>query len=321
MDYEHADAAAQSPATLSLIIPVLNCEESLPLVAAELDKIDEPLEALNIKLEVILVDDGSTDGSLHRMLEIRDRRDDTTVVKLTRNFGSPAAIKTGYQFVKGDVFLAIAADLQDPYDRIPEMARHWRAGSKFTVMVRQKRDDPPMSKLFAWLYYRLVRTFVFRDYFSTGFDMAMMDRCMLPHVRDTAKNINPSLFAYYLGFSPKVLFYDRKKRQHGRSGWSFRKKVNYLLDSILGFSITPCRWMTVLGVTVAGLSFLYALFIVVSVLISGSAVPGFPAIVTLVAFLSGTNLFISGMTAEYVWRVFDEVNKRPEFVIDEVYSA
>jgi dolichol-phosphate mannosyltransferase len=286
-----------------------------------LQALEAPLAALDLALQVVMVDDGSSDASLERMLEIRDRRADTTVVKLTRNFGAPAAIKTGYQFVTGDAFLAIAADLQDPYDEIPEMARLWREGSKFTVMVRRKREDPASSRVFSWLYYRLVRAFVFRNYPATGFDMALMDKCMLANLRDTAKNINPSLFAHYLGFSPKVLFYDREKRRHGTSGWSFRKKVNYLLDSILGFSIAPCRWITAVGVLVALLSFLYAVFIVVSVIVAGSPVPGFPTIVTLIAFLCGTNLFISGMTAEYVWRVFDEVNKRPEFVIDEVYSA
>jgi polyisoprenyl-phosphate glycosyltransferase len=321
MEAKQTDESVSAPAVISIVIPVFNCEEFFPLLERELEALEGPLRELGLRPQIIFVDDGSTDASLRCMLEVRDRRDDTTIVKLTRNFGAPAAVKTGYQFVIGDVFLAIAADLQDPFDKIPEMARHWRNGSKFTILVRQNREDPMSSKIFSWLYYRLIRTVVFSNYPKTGFDVSMMDKCMLESVKDTAKNINPSLFAHYLGFSPKILFYNRKKRIYGSSGWSVSKKVKYFLDSILGFSIAPCRWITLIGLIVALGSFVYGVFILVSVYFTGSSVPGFPSIVTLVAFLSGTNLLVSGMIAEYVWRVFDEINKRPEYVVDEIYSA
>ncbi len=216
--------------------------------------------------------------------------------------------------------MLIAADLQDPVDRIVDLARQWRAGSKFTILIREKRDDPGITRLLSGIFYRLVRALVARDYPKNGFDVALLDRQLLPHMQHSAKNINPGIFAYYLGFEPKAIGYHRSKRQFGRSGWTWGKKFRYFLDSIFGFSIAPSRVVTALGMIVALASLVYGVAVVLSALIFGSPVPGFPALAALVSFLSGVNLIMTGMVGEYVWRVFDEVNKRPEGVIDVVFG-
>lgn len=305
--------------TLSVVVPVYCNAGSLAELHREFVAIEPELAALDLKLQLIFVDDGSTDDSLAELMKIKAARPDARIVKLTRNFGAIAALKAGLGFVDGDCFTLIAADLQDPVDRIVEMARHWREGAKLVLLARREREDGAGARFFAWLYYRLVRLFLFRDFPERGFDVAFMDKAVLGHLRASGKNVNPSLLAYYLGYKPVILSYDRRARRHGRSMWSFAKRLKYFLDSILGFSITPLRAVSSLGLLVALASGGYAVAMVFSVLLFGSPEPGFPTLAVLVSFLTGMNLFVTGVVGEYVWRVFDEVNKRPEAVVDEVY--
>jgi polyisoprenyl-phosphate glycosyltransferase len=307
------------PRTISIVVPVFWNEESLVPLSEELGRVEEELGIRNYNLELIFVDDGSGDDSLGELLKIKKSRPATKVIKLTRNFGAVHACKTGLSFVTGDCFLILAADLQDPPELIPAMITRWQAGCKFVVCARTNRKDPLMSKLFSHLYYRLLRLFVVKDYPEGGFDLALMDRALLPYLQDCSKNINPALFAYWLGFAPEIIHYVRRERLHGRSRWTFAKKVKFFLDSILGFSIVPIRLISLLGLAVSLCSFSYGFLVFVSRLLGRGEVPGFATIVALIAFLLGMVIVMLGIIGEYLWRIFDETNKRPEAVIDEIY--
>jgi len=314
------DPVPQELQRISIVVPVYYNEESLTILHAELRKIEPALAELGLKMRLIFVDDGSGDQSLNNLLDIQRQMLDCVVVKLTRNFGAVNAAKAGFSFVEGECFVLIAADLQDPVDMIPEMARCWREGNKLVLLVRERREDPVFSKIASSIYYFLLRRLVFADYPKRGFDVALMDGAMLPYIRNSGKNVNPNLFAYYLGFKTKQIPYIRAARRFGHSRWTLSKKIRYFLDSIFGFSILPLRIAMLLGLTISAGSFLYAAFVVGSTLLNGSSFPGFPTIVALLAFVSGISLFVSGMIGEYVWRVFDEINKRPEWVVDEVFK-
>jgi len=307
--------------TLTVVIPVYYNAESLRPLFDEFQKIDSEIENLGMNLHLVFVDDGSGDDSLELLRSIQGSRPGTTVVKLTRNFGAVSAAKAGFSFVEGDCFVLIAADLQDPVDKIPEMVRAWRDGYKLVLLVRERRGDPLLTRIGSSIYYALLRRLVFTDYPKRGFDVSLMDKDLLPYMRNSRKNVNPSLFAYYLGYRAKQIPYVRAARKFGRSRWTLAKKLRYFLDSILGFSILPLRLAMLFGLTVASLSLLYATFIVISTLTKGSPLPGFPTIVALLAFTSGISLFVTGMIGEYVWRVFDQTNKRPEWVVDETYRS
>ncbi len=305
--------------TLAVVVPVFCNAETLPALDAEFAAIERRLDEMGVDLSLVFVDDGSYDDSLARLLEIRQRRSNARVVKLTRNFGAINAGKTGFRFAEGDCFMAMAADLQDPVDRIPEMVEHWLKGERFVILVRQERDDTVSTRLFASLFNFAVRRLVFRDFPRGGFDVALMDKAFLPFMRESGKNVNPSLFSYSLGYKPHVLLYRRERRRHGKSKWNFRKKANYFLDSLLGFSIAPLRIAALIGLAVAVVSFAYCLLVVAMTLIDGARVPGFSALAALISFLCGTILFVAGMIGEYVWRIFDQLSRRPEAVVDTVY--
>ena len=167
---------------LSVVIPVYYNEGSLPELFAELMRVEDILRrSRGMELELIFVDDGSGDNSFAELMKIKQIRPDTCVVKLARNFGAIHAVKTGLQYVTGDCFTMLAADLQDPPELLVEMADKWLAGSKFVICVRESRQDPLLSKAFARLYYGILRLTVTKTYPSGGFDLALMDELLLPY--------------------------------------------------------------------------------------------------------------------------------------------
>ncbi|HET9768118.1 MAG TPA: glycosyltransferase family 2 protein [Thermoanaerobaculia bacterium] len=304
--------------TVSVVVPVYGNEASLPALFEALLAVEQGLAERGLGLELIFVDDGSPDGSLAVLRELKRRRPATTVVKLARNFGAVHASKTGFRYVTGGCFTILAADLQDPPELILQMADLWLQGSKFVVCARQGREDSPLSRLFAWIYYRLVRAIAVKDYPRGGFDLALMGRELLPHMLDSARHVNTPLFAYWLGFSPTTIHYVRRRRAHGKSKWTFRKRVNFFVDSLVGFSIVPLRAMSALGLVVAVASFGYGGVVAVNALRGLKTVPGFAALAVLIAFLLGLVIAMLGLVGEYLWRIYDEVSRKPEAVVDEV---
>jgi polyisoprenyl-phosphate glycosyltransferase len=304
---------------VSIVVPVYYNEHSLPALFQALLDIEGRLLEQGLELELIFVDDGSRDGSLRELLKIKEQRASTRVVKLTRNFGAVHATKTGLQFVTGDCFAVLAADLQDSPELILEMVERWSRGAKFIICERLKRRDPLRSRAFAYVYYKLVRFFVVEDYPASGYDLALMDRALLPYLQQSSKNINTPLFAYWLGFRPEVIPYERGVRIGGKSRWTFSKRVKFFLDSLLGFSVVPIRLISLIGFLVSLVSFGYGALIVINALRGKTTVQGFATIVAIIAFLLGLIICMLGIIGEYIWRIFDELNKRPETVIDEIY--
>ena len=194
------------------------------------------------------------------------------------------------------------------------MVDWWKKGSKFALCTRIARLDPVATRVFSQLYYFLLRLFVVPNYPKGGFDVALMDRVMLPYLQKSSKNINIPLFGYWLGFTPHVFHYQRRERQYGRSRWSFGKKVKFFLDSLLGFSIVPIRAISFVGVVVSLLSFGYGTIILVNTLPTAEMCVDLPPSWPSFLFLLGLVIVMLGIIGEYLWRIFDETNKRPETV-------
>ena len=304
---------------LSIIVPVYFNADSLPGLFDELLKVETQLSERSVQLELLFVDDGSKDQSLTRLLEFKVLRPETKVIKLTRNFGAVHASKAGLKFVSGDAFMFLAADLQDPPRLVLEMVDTWLAGSKFVICERITRADPFVSKIYSRIYYKLLRTLVIRGYPEGGYDMALMDKAFLPHLINSAKSVFTPLLAYWLGYKPSVITYHRPAREHGKSGWTFAKKITAFLDVMLGFSITPIRAISGIGAIVALSSCLYGGTVVIGALLHRIPVEGFATVIALITFLLGLIIVMLGIIGEYLWRIFDETNKRPETVIEEIW--
>jgi dolichol-phosphate mannosyltransferase len=303
---------------ISVIVPVYHNENSLPHLFNELQKVEDALRQEGMQLELIFVDDGSGDGSYKVLLDIRGRRPQTRLIKLVRNFGAYHAVKTGLSLVSGDCFTYLAADLQDPPELIVQMAREWRRGNKYVVCARSRRKDSLTTRALAWLYYKVLRLLVVKGYPTGGYDLALMDRQLLPYLQQTSKSVNLALFAYWLGYRPSVIPYERRRRLHGKSRWTFSKKLRLFLDSLLGFSIIPIRLISLAGIVVSLISMAYGAYVVLLALLGKIPIRGYAATITLITFLLGLIIIMLGVIGEYLWRIYDEVNRRPEVVIEEI---
>ena len=219
------------------------------------------------------------------------------MLKLSRSFVAPAAVKEAMRFVTGDCFLFVAAHLQDPLDQGFLMVEHWLAGEKFVISARASRDDPWTTRLFAALYYQMVKYTLVKDYPRGGIGLMLLDKAMLPFLVNSPKNINPNLDAFWLGFDPKILTYERVARQHGFS-FLFWRKFRYLIDTFTGFSLVPIRAMSLIGLLTALLSFGYSITVFISALRGAVSVSGFAALAILISFLGGCTLFMLGVIGD-----------------------
>jgi glycosyltransferase involved in cell wall biosynthesis len=303
---------------VSIVVPVYYNAGSLPELFQGLLTLERTLSRSGVGLELIFVDDGSGDGSWDLLLGFKKRRKATKLVKLTRNFGAVRCSKTGFRFVTGDAFMVLAADLQDPLELIPRMVGKWKAGSKFIICERITREDPLLSRVFSWAFYFLLRLLVVKDYPKGGYDMALMDKVFLPHLLNSSKSTFTPLLAHWLGYRPEVIPFHRPERKHGESRWTFSKKVKAFLDIMLGFSVTPIRVISFLGAGISLVSFTYGTLVVIGAWTGTIPVKGFPALAALISFLLGLVILMLGVIGEYLWRIFEEMNPRPETVIEEV---
>lgn len=305
----------------SIVVPIYFNEENIPDTVPELLKLQQALPGY--QLELVFVDDGSGDGSLAALRAFQTRYPSViTVVKLTRNFGSMAAIQAGLLHARGACTGMITADLQDPPELFVEMVRHWERGVKAIFAVRKGREEGLLQRFFANSYYALLRKFALPNYPSGGFDFFVIDRQVLQDVNAIReKNTNLMSLIFWLGFQPVVLPYVRRARQKGSSRWTITKKIKLFIDSFVAFSYVPIRLLSAIGLFTALSAFAYAAWVVYFWAVHGIPVKGYAPTVILIALTSGLQMLMLGILGEYLWRTLDETRRRPIFVIDEITPA
>lgn len=305
----------------SIVVPIYFNQENIPDTVPQLMALQERLPGY--RLELVFVDDGSRDNSLALLRAFQERHAATIrVVKLTRNFGSMAAIQAGLLTATGDCVGMIAADLQDPPELFVDMVRHWEGGTKAVFAVRSDREEGVIQKAFSNSYYRLLRHFALPGYPSGGFDFFLVDRQVLVDVnRILEKNTNLMSLMFWLGYQPVLLPYVRRARQKGKSRWTLSKKIKLFIDSFVAFSYVPIRVLSVFGLATALSAFAYAAWVVYSWAAHGIPVKGYAPTVILIAMTAGIQMLMLGVLGEYLWRTLDETRRRPVFVIDEIYQS
>lgn len=305
---------------ISIVIPVYFNESNLPDTVPQLLSLEEKLPGYS--LELVFVDDGSGDRSLDVLREYQSQSPERIkVVKLTRNFGSMSAIQAGFTVATGDGVGMISADLQDPPEIFLDMISHWEKGSKAVFAVRQDRDEHLIQKTLSNTYYSLIRKFALADYPNGGFDFFLVDRQVVADLnRIQEKNTNIMTLVYWLGYKPVMIPYIRRQRIKGKSRWTFAKKVKLFIDTFVAFSFFPIRILSALGLLVAMGSFIYGGYVLFYWYFYGIEVKGYVPIIVALAFNSGLQMAMLGVLGEYLWRTLDEVRRRPQFVIDEIYQ-
>lgn len=301
---------------LSIVVPVYFNAPTLAELHSELSKVADQLQGT--ETEIIFVDDGSGDNSFEVLSSLAGKDPRCRVIKLSRNYGSGTAVIAGLQFSTGDCAAVISADLQDPPTLIEEMYRFWGSGYFTVVAVRKSRKDPLASKLFSALYYFLIRRFGIKDFPRGGTDFILIDRKIMNLLKDlTERNTNLLVHVLRSGYSRKILYYDRQARKDGKSRWTFSKKLKLFIDTFTAFSYFPLRLVSSMGFLIAAVGFLYALIIITLRLLHGIIVEGWSSLMVVVLIVSGAQLIGIGIIGEYLWRVLEEVRKRPAFFVEK----
>jgi len=306
-------ARATAVPALSCVVPAYNEAAHLPRMLAELTA---ALAALTPRWEVIVVDDGSADdtaAALRPWLAVPGVR----VLSLSRNFGKEAALSAGLEHADGDVVVMIDADGQHPLALLPQMLEGWQRGADAVCAVRDTRADESWAKrLGTRLFYRIVNAGSPMRIPTDAGDFRLMDRRVVDALLALPERNRflKGLYAW-VGFRTEFIAYTPAPRAAGRSSFSLARLLGLALTGVTAFSTLPLRLWGGIGALVALLAMAYGGWIVVERLLYGNPVPGWPTVVVSLMFFSGVQLLSIGILGEYVGRIFEEVKRRPLYVL------
>ena len=296
---------------LSVVAPVYNevatIEQFYARVCAALQ---------GLRFEIVLVDDGSTDGSDIELHKLAGNDPRVRVVQLSRNFGHQTALTAGLDHARGDAVVMLDADLQDPPELIPQMLDHWRAGCDVVYAVREHREGESRFKLTTarWFYSLFDRLAQVELRHNSG-DFRLLDRRPLNALLSMRER-NRFLrgMTVWVGYRQAAVPYTRDPRYAGHTKYTLSKMVRFSLDAILSFSHRPLQLATLLGFVISTLAFI-AIPVVVVLRVLGSYLPGFGSVTIAVLLLGGIQLIALGIIGEYVGRIYDEVKGRPLYLV------
>lgn len=299
---------------LSVVVPCFNEQEAVPIFYNEVKKI---LVTLKAEYEIIFIDDGSSDKTLEEVKELSEKDKCVHYVSFSRNFGKEAAMYAGLKKATGDYVVIMDVDLQDPPSLIPEMLSAVRSGEFDSAATRRtnRKGEPPVRSMFARLFYKLMRYFSDIDIVDGARDFRMMSRTMVDAVLSVSERgrFSKGIFAW-VGFRTKYFEYKNVERSAGKTKWNFRKLFLYSLDGIVAFSTKPLVLASITGILFLFLSFLFIIFIIVRKVLFGDPTAGWPSLVCIILFVSGIQLFCTGILGQYLAKVYLETKQRPLYI-------
>ncbi len=300
---------------LSIVIPVYYNAENLPPLYDDLKQ--KVLDKVNFPVEIVMVDDGSGDESYRVMLSLAMRDSRIRVFKLSRNFGSDAAVLCGLTHSTGDCAVVKAADLQEPTEMLLEMYRKWQDGCNVVLAVREGREEGRAQEFFADLYYAMTRRFALPNMPKKGFDVFLVDRRVIDVLGGMAEP-NSALDGQLLwaGFTTGTVTYVRRERKIGKSRWTLKKKIRLVADTMFSFSTLPIACVTGLGAVSVVISALWALNALVSKLRGEINVTGWTMMFIFQLLSFGVIMLTLGLLGAYLWRTFDASRRRPPYLIE-----
>ncbi|WP_433273867.1 glycosyltransferase family 2 protein [Actinosynnema sp. CS-041913] len=304
---------------ISVVVPCFNEEAGLEDLYAALMR---TLPALSEDFEVLLVDDGSSDGTLAllRLLAERDRR--FKYLALSRNFGKEAAMLAGLGHATGDLVAIMDADLQHPPELLERMIGLVGAGYDQVIARRSRRGEAPLRKLVSTLYYRMINKVIDVELQNGVGDFRVLSRRAVQALLSLGEynRFSKGLFSW-IGFDTAVIDYDNVVRNTGNSSWTFRKLLNYGIDGVVSFNSKPLRVAIYLGALVTAVAFGYAIWVLVTAVRNGVDVPGYVTLMCGILVLGGLQLLFLGVIGEYVGRIYSESKRRPHFLVKESGGA
>ncbi len=303
---------------ISFVVAVYHNEGALSKTHEKIKSIFSN-QILQHQYEIIFVDDGSKDGSLKEILKLKEVDAGVKVITFTRNFGQMSAMLAGFKEATGDAVINISADLQDPVDLIPEMLERWQQGAEIVICYRTDRSDSTAAKLFSRLAYSVMRM-SHPEIPPGGFDFVLMDRKVMNAFN--AIDVRHRYFQgdlLWTGYRTSFIPYVRLKRTIGKSQYNFGRKLKNFLDAVLDASYLPIRFISLLGLMTSGLGVIYSISIVFSWIQGETPFSGWAPIMIAILLVGGLIMVMLGVIGEYIWRINEEVRKRPNYVIRDKF--
>jgi dolichol-phosphate mannosyltransferase len=299
---------------VTVVTPVFNEEDSLPRYVAAVRS--TLLARSDIEFDVLLVDDGSTDRSWALIEQACAADARFRGIRLSRNFGAHIALCAGFDAADADAVVVLACDLQDPPDTVLEFLSRWRAGADIVWGHRRQREDRLWRRLVSRVFGALMRRYAMPrgSRFTTG-SFLLADRKVVEAVQQMREHsrITFALVAW-TGFRQDVVPYDRKRRDAGRSGWTFWRMVLTMYDAFVGFSVLPIRLTTALGMTVSLFNVPLAIYLVTRWWI-GHPLPGYTSVMLVLTVFFGVQFLLMGLIGEYLYRIYLEAMQRPLYFV------
>lgn len=303
----------------SCIVPCFNEEEVIPLYYEEMQKVRKQEEG-KIDFEIIFIDDGSKDKTLEVIKKLSEQDECIHYVSFSRNFGKEAAMYAGFEHANGEYVVTMDVDLQDPPHLIPEMIRSIEEEGYDSVATRRvtRKGEPPIRSFFARRFYGLINKISDADIVDGARDFRMMKRDMVNAILSMPEynRFTKGIFGW-VGFKTKWIEFENVERAAGETKWSFWKLFRYALEGIIAFSTVPLTIVSLIGVIVCIIAFLFLLFVVIRAAIFGDPVAGWPSLICVISFLSGIQLLGIGVVGMYLSKTYLEIKKRPIYIKKE----
>lgn len=304
----------------TLVVPIFNEEDCILKFLQEIENVfpDDTFK----ELEIIFIDDGSTDQTLALLLECQMKNDKIKIIELSRNFGKESALLAGIKESTGQVVIPIDIDLQDPPQLIHKMLAKWNEGYEVVLGLRSDRKSDSFSKRFyAKMFYKIQELILERSMPSNCGDFRLMDRAVVDAIKQLPENqiFMKGLFSW-VGFKTTMVEYSRPERFSGKTKLNFFSLLNLGIGGIISFSIIPLRVFTIFGILAMIMSLSYAAFIIVKTIFYGIDTPGFATMIIFISLMGSLQLIGIGILGEYIGRTYFEAKRRPSYIVRKIYS-
>ncbi|RMD85392.1 MAG: glycosyltransferase [Candidatus Dadabacteria bacterium] len=313
---EKPRSATAGEPEISVVIPLYNEEETLPVLIERLTRV---LEGLGCPYEVLFVNDGSRDRTAEILRAAHRDNPRIKAIGLSRNFGHQVAISCGIDFAQGNAVIVMDGDLQDPPEVLPDLIERWRQGYDVVYAIRQKRKEGALKRAAYKTFYWLLRKVSYLDIPLDSGDFSLMDRRVVDLLRKMPeRNRFVRGLRTWVGLRQTGYEYARSARYAGRSKYNFAKLMRLAFDGLVSYSFVPLRAVSNLGMLVSLSALLYIVYLLVMRALGDRPIQGWTSTVVIVLFLGGVQLLALGVLGEYVGRIFDEVKGRPHYIVSEV---
>ena len=304
---------------LSVVIPFYNEEKNIDYLFKRLITV---LDKLETTYEIICVNDGSKDDTLGCLVQHHQTQPQIKVINLSRNFGKEIALTAGIDYANGEAIIPIDADLQDPPELIEQLVFKWQEGYDVVYAKRRSRQGESwLKRLTAYAFYQTIGRMSSVTIPPNTGDFRLLDRRVVKALKKMPERTRfmKGLFAW-VGFKQTSVLFDREPRFQGDTTWNYWKLWNFAIDGITSFSFLPLKVWSYIGICISFLSYLFASFLIIRTLFFGVDVPGYASLMVTVLFLGGVQLITLGIIGEYLGRVYEEVKKRPLYLVREKYG-